>query len=335
MLTGCLVGGMLPDMGIGEIQAPDRQGQSPSRTLGQRVAWLPSSWRRAASVALACYAVVVVFGITYGIVWAVSGRNSGGTAVVWGICVAAPLALALVWERLTGLRVFGVEVTLDQAIVRVDSTLDTALSEQQFFSDSPAILRLIDKVTGNPDIELLEVNLRTTGYWWSTRLYLQAALAQDYTNIQRLVFVDGDNDRRYVGMAAPGEVRRALAESGGLDLEFSYRLAKQAPRALEHSETQSIVYAWTTANFARNGIPGTEEQAMTVMTAELLTRLVELETDSAEWNQPLDSAHFQALVLEKGARYVPLVQNGRLARIVNADAFARNLATQALRARNR
>jgi hypothetical protein len=131
------------------------------------------SLRRPASIALVCYAIVIVFGVTYGIVRAVSGRASGGTAVVWGICVAGPLALAFVWERLTGLKVFGVEVTLDQAIVRVDSSLDIALSEQQYFSDSPAIFRLIDKVIGNRNIELLEVNLRTTGYWWSTRLYLQ------------------------------------------------------------------------------------------------------------------------------------------------------------------
>jgi hypothetical protein len=121
----------------------------------------------------------------------------------------------------------------------------------------------------------------------------------------------------------------------GLDLEFSYRLAKQALRLPEHSEAQHIVYAWTTASFVKDGIPVNEELAMTAMSTELLTRLIILETDSTEWNQPLDSARFQALVLDKMVRYVPLVQNGRLARIVNADAFARNMATQALRARNR
>jgi hypothetical protein len=281
-----------------------------------------------------CYAIVIVFGVTYGIVRAVSTGASNATAVIWGICVAGPLALAFVWERLSGFKVFGVEVTLAQAFVQIDPTLATALSaEQQYFSDDPAIFGLIDKVIGNPDTELLEINLRTTKYWWSTRLYLQAALAEDYTNIQRLVFMDGDKDRRYVGMASPGVVRKALAKFGGLDLESVYQYAQQALGQPEHSQAQRIVYSWTVSQFLKEGKTVNEQEAKTSMSTELLMQLIVLETDSVEWNQPLDAPHFQALVLEKNTRYVPLTQNGRLARIVNADAFARNMATQTLRAK--
>lgn len=46
-------------------------------------------------------------------------------------------------------------------------------------------------------------------YWWSTRLFLLAALADDYSNIKQLVFVENDDERSYVGMATPAAVRKA------------------------------------------------------------------------------------------------------------------------------
>lgn len=241
--------------------------------------------------------------------------------------------------RLTGLKAFGIEVTLAQAFVSVDPTLATALSasEQQYFSGNEAIFGLVNKVIENPTIELLELNLRATRYWWSTRLYLQAALAEDYTNVQRLVFVDGDAHRHYVGMAAPGEVRRALAHPPGLDLESAYReiqnQVRKNPTPPDHSEARRIVYEWAIHIFIKDGQTVVEEAAKTSMPTELLAQSVVLETQSVEWDKPLDSPVLQTLVLEKGVRFVPLTQNGRLVQVVNTEAFARSMATQTLRAR--
>jgi hypothetical protein len=307
-------------------------------TVRQRVARLPPRWRRSGSVALACYALVVVFGATYGIVRLTSSGSS--TALVWGACVAGPLALGLIWERLTGLKVLGIEVSLAEAFVSVDSTLATMLSasEQQYFSGNEAIIGLVDRVIEtNPPVELLELNLRTTQYWWSTRLYLQAALADDYTSIERLVFVDGDAQRRYVGMAAPGDVRRALAHPPGVDLESAYREVqdevRKSPMPLGDTEVQRIVKQWTMHTFTVNGLAANEIAAMTAMSADLLAQSVLLETQSVEWDKPLDSPELQARVLEKAVRFVPLTQNGRLVEVVNAEAFARHMATETLRER--
>jgi hypothetical protein len=66
------------------------QAESPPQTLRQRITRLPSRWRRVAGTALVCYAIVIVFGVAYGIVRAVSPGASNGTAVIWGICVAEP-----------------------------------------------------------------------------------------------------------------------------------------------------------------------------------------------------------------------------------------------------
>jgi hypothetical protein len=331
---------IFPDMDNHKALALDSHSLSPLETVRRRVVGLPSQWRRFGGSLLACYAIVAVFGATYGIVSLISADNSPSVGVVWGVGVAAPLALAFIWERLSGFKVFGVEVTLAAAFVRVDATLGTVLSatEEQYFSGNEAILELVDKVAANPDIELLEINLRTTRYWWSTRLYLQAALAEDYTQIQRLVFVDGDAQRRYVGMAAPGEVRRALAQSPGVDLESTYqairREVREAVRPPDHSEARSIVYDWAIHAFSKDAQPVGEEQVKTSMTTELLARRVSLETHFVEWDKPLDSAALQKLVLEKGVRFVALTQSGRLARIVNAEAFARHLAAETLRAKH-
>jgi hypothetical protein len=54
----------------------------------------------------------------------------------------------------------------------------------------------------------IEVNLGKGKSWWSTRLYLLASLAFDYTQIRRIVFVDGE--KRLIGMASPLAVKRAL-----------------------------------------------------------------------------------------------------------------------------
>jgi hypothetical protein len=76
----------------------------------------------------------------------------------------------------------------------------------------------------------VEVNLRTTPYWWSTRLYLLAALAQEYTEIERLVFVEQDAARVFVGIAAPAAVRRALARRFP-DYETVFRAIQQSASA--------------------------------------------------------------------------------------------------------
>ncbi len=321
--------------------APDKQAVPLSRSPRRPFAEFPPRWRRFGGILLACYAIAAIFGATYGIVCLVSAGTSRNAAVIWGTCAAAPLALAFIWERLSGFKVFGVEVTLAQAFVPVDPTLGTALSasEEQYFSGNEEILELVNKVLDKPDIDLLEINLRTTQYWWSTRLYLQAALAEDYTSIQRLVFVDGDTQRRYVGMATPGEVRRALARPPGTDLESAYREIQHevqtAPTQPDQGEAHSIVYNWTVHAFCKDGQLVTEEALKTSMSAELLMRSVVLETQSVEWDKPLDSPLLQTMVLEKGVRFVPLTQNGRLARVVNTEAFVRHIATETLRARLR
>jgi hypothetical protein len=316
---------------------PQVSGSREDRPLG-----LSPHWRRFVATALVWYAVAAAFGAAYAVVRLGWPNSSKTPALVVGVLASAPIALAFAWERLTGLKLFGVEVTLSQVVIPVDQTLATALSEQQYFSGNVALFERIESVVGNPDLKLLELNLRTprdgdSWYWWSTRIYLQAALLEDRTTIQRLVFVEGDSARRYVGMASPGQVRRALGQTSGINLELAYReidfQVRGTPAAPGQSAVQRLVESWAARSFTKDGQPVSENQAMTRVSPEALRQWVPLETESVEWDQPLDSALLQALVLEKQARFVPLTRNGRLQRVLDADTFARQTATQSLRAK--
>jgi hypothetical protein len=281
------------------------------------------------------YVVVAIFSVAYGIVRIGWPHVPEGRAVVVGILASGPIALALVWERLTKLKLFGVEVTLTEVTVRIDQRLDTVLMMQQSDSANLALQKEFAHMIEDRTIELLGINLRDKPYWWSTRLFLEAALVEDYTNIQRLVFVGGDG--RYVGMASPRQVRLSLARPF-LELKYSRMVEKvvwspQQGISTERRVIDEWIYHYGDNEFKHEKEPVPEDSAKELVSAEMITYRVPLETFSVEWNQPLDSALLQAVVLESGYRFVPLTQRGRLIKIVNGDAFARQCATQTMRAR--
>src|SRR6266536_497990 len=114
-----------------------------------------------------------------------------------------------------------------------------------------------------------------------------------------------------------------------MNRELVYRQIEQdvrhTPAPADHREVRRIVETWSMHMFSRIGqaVDVTEEVAKMPVSSSLLAEWVTLERESVEWDQPLDSALLQALVLDKGTRFVPLTQNGKLDRVVNADAFAR------------
>ena len=171
--------------------------------------------------AAAGYLVVGVFATGYLVASKLNGSDNTA-AVVAGSLSAAPLALAFLWGRLKSVKAFGVEVSLEAVTIRVDESLANALTADQYFSGAPHLLTRISDAVRRPDLQLIEINLRSVPYWWSTRLYLQAALLDDFSSVERLVFVEDDGQRRYVGMATPRDVRRASGVQPP-GLEATYR----------------------------------------------------------------------------------------------------------------
>src|SRR5712691_3844754 len=70
------------------------------------VARVPRPLRRTLQVAVGGYAVVGLFGATYGVAGAAWPSLSTSTRVAIAVLVTAPFALALLWSRLTGLKAF-------------------------------------------------------------------------------------------------------------------------------------------------------------------------------------------------------------------------------------
>lgn len=335
-ISGCSLG---TDHRLGSVGAPRlhqlvRIAAVHDRGLRKSQARVIGSWRRKAATALAAYAVVGVFGVAFLFVRLVWTDASDRTALIVATFASAPLAVALIWERLGAIKMFGVEVTLSDVAVPVDQSLATALSQQQYFSGAVAIFQLIERAIQNPALELVEINLRSTPYWWSTRLFLQAALVEDFSTVRRLVFVTNDEERRYVGMATPTTVKKALAQQTPGLLRLYQRIRDNNPAQTSgQSEVQRIVESWSASQFFVGERSTTEDQAMTRVTAEILVRWVPVEREAVEWDQPLDSAFLQYLVLERGTHFVALTRNGRLERVVNADTLARRMASRVLQAR--
>jgi hypothetical protein len=73
--------------------------------------------------------------------------------------------------------------------------------------------------------ELMKVDLGDGTAWWSTRLYVLAALVAEHTTVREMIFVEGGN--RYLGMAPPWKVRDRLADSFPM-LNEAYQQARAA-----------------------------------------------------------------------------------------------------------
>jgi hypothetical protein len=276
-----------------------------------------------------------VLGLTYTIIrirWPNLGQSF---AVTVGTLVAAPLALALLWDRLGGFKVLGIEVTLSQASSQVEAEVVGAVTATQYFSGKEAIVEQITQAIMRPEQELLEINLRDGGYWWSTRLFLVAALAEDYSGVQRLVFVEGGLARNFVGMAPPGQVRQALTTLRPI-LEPAYQQIKRDPPAQPGvSRLGGIVLGWTQHAFRQNDHFLGEQDLVDKVSPALLSEWLAangrfLEKASVDWTGITDPYVIRSLLFECDSRFVALLRDGRLDRVVNRLDLAVRVARRAI-----
>lgn len=298
--------------------------------FGRIPAWL--------SVAVAGYAVVGVFGVTF---WTVRSKWPNldlRTMLMVAFAVAAPLGLGLVWQRLVTLKLFGVEVALSRVTVSIDEKISAVLSQQQYFSGSQ---HLIDQLRGaivNPELKLIEVNLHSQPYWWSTRLFLLAVLAHNYSNVAEFVFVEGGTERIYVGMVSPLALRMSLATQFP-ELEATYQQVQQRVLASASSpadQVGAIVHEWTASQFKQNNLVLSEEAMKTLVTRQLLSSWLtvgngKLETDYLTWDGGPDSALLSYMVIRRSSPYVALVRERRLEKVVDRIDLALRVAENALR----
>jgi hypothetical protein len=316
--------------GVGEDPEPDVAGAG-------RVARIPPHVRRGIRVAAGGYSVVLVLGATYGLVDAVWSELSPTATASIAILIAAPLALALLWSRLTGLKAFGVEVSLSQATAEIETQRIAGITTHPYFSGAQDLVDQLKQAIINPDTAVVEANLHGGDYWWSSRLYLFAALADDFSSIRQVVFVECGADRSFIGMATPSTVRSALA-AGLPSLEVVYAdVKKQAapPSSMSPADrVATIVYQWTSRQFEYDGEQSAEERLPRV-TKELLQDSLakvgkRLTKDSIEWTGVPSPQILQTLLIDFDAQYVALLRGRDLDRIVDRLELAKRIAERAL-----
>jgi hypothetical protein len=153
------------------------------------------------------YLIVAVFGVVALVArWGFGVSGTG--ALVAGAVAAVPIVIAIAGDRITGIKAFSVEISLAQITVpdRVDLTQAVMAIAEMGPSGSPSLVTTL-RDTISARARLLRLNLRNDDYWWSTRVYLVAALAMDYTNVEQLLFVRGQEERTWIGMIEePGRI---------------------------------------------------------------------------------------------------------------------------------
>ena len=293
-----------------------------------------STLRRVGPTAVAGYLVVMIFGLSFLFV-----RHSWPTlpdtrATTIAILVAAPLAIALVWHRLTGIKAFGLEVSLSLQPSTESTVLVAAINEKQLTSGEKSIIDQIWNAIVRDETEIIEINLRDGDYWRSTRLYLLAVLADDYSTIQAFAFVEQGVERKFLGMCTPAAVRKALAHAFPAFPKVYGKVTQppQIGKGLDE-RIRDVVMRWVSYDFGE-GQEGAEvaKKVNAQRLWDWLTKAGQrFSTDSIEWLGVSDPRMLQQILTEYYASYVTLLRNGRLDRIINRSALLIRIVKRALK----
>jgi hypothetical protein len=192
-----------------------------------------------------------------------------------------------------------------------------------------------DAISNIRTAQLVDIDLENGLSWWSTRLYLLAALASDYTQVEQLIFA---NQGFFTGMASPIDIRRALGRLHP-GVEAAYRksfpeplpgaspLPQQAFPAPMPQEVDQIVQKFIFTelpNAIQLYYPGffREDQIKMWVTKEQLQQWLgpQLYTDSVAL-QPMDIVMLSQII-SRPAPFVAITEEGRLVQVVDRKELA-------------
>jgi hypothetical protein len=218
-----------------------------------------------------------------------------------------------------------------------DASFDLAAVVSADELESPAMLfnqsrlpYLIQQIRALGDSPLLKIDLRDGTYWWSTRLYAVGTLADEYTTVEWLLFLDQGTD--YVGMIRPRDLRRALAVSQP-ELEECYRRAALLPAVpgVDGPQRAAQVLEAFVGGFAVR--LGGEEGLRFLVNSAWITRVPGISTIKVERAGPFDPlATYQ--LLEAVTPFVPITKGKQLVKVIDrvgvATAIARTVVERRL-----
>jgi hypothetical protein len=198
-------------------------------------------------------------------------------------------------------------------------------------SANPAIVAAVQDAARSTTPNPVQVNLGSGQDWWSTRLYLLAALTDDYTRVPYLVFLtETGGSSTFVGLATPRETRRAMANLHP-ELESAYRGARanvNAPAGDPGAEINMVVGMFAGQAFVVPEPQVKQDVTPVFLEDQLTARLHKQQIEVGE--DDLNSLRLARRILEYELALVPLTTKGQLDRIVDRCGFAVALARDAL-----
>jgi hypothetical protein len=192
---------------------------------------------------------------------------------------------------------------------------------------------VVDSIHQATSARLLEVNIGGGKSWWSTRLFLLAAVAAEFTAIEQLVFVG--EGRQFLGLAATQSTRFRLSDAFPQLAELYARVPSLALQRAS-SWSQADLAAETVESFAEAiaDLPDgqTESDLKEWVTPQALARWLgsDLRTDTLEsLGQPV-TARLLHHILKRGQPFVVLTHDGRLVGVIDRRELASDVATSLL-----
>ncbi|CDO10352.1 hypothetical protein C1S82_02090 [Mycolicibacterium cosmeticum] len=308
----------------------------------------PVTAKRRFKIALAGYLVTLAFGAVYVAARVLAPSHDHTVAIGAAVVMSLPLAIAFVGDQIRSFRGFGIEVEIkavsvslpditafgsgditDVVMVNYSEVNPSAIDTGQ----SRGIPEQIANVITSPGCEIIQIELHTGSYWWSTRLYLLSALLAHYTEVKRVVFVHSQS--RYAGMAEPSalvqEIER-IFPALAVAYQNAYRQAVAQPSPRDRSEEASdIAFAWPAAVSALN----IDEISAPRVTREWLER-----TLPAAWRwsaidgtaEP-DGPLLYYRIATSPETYTALLAEDQLVRVVGKHRLTASIATEYLRRR--
>jgi hypothetical protein len=196
---------------------------------------------------------------------------------------------------------------------------------------TPAIVdKIKEAMTFATGARIVEVDLGDGQTWWSTRLFLLAALLQDYTQISQMMFVEGDS--KFIGMASPAAVRSGLMSAEPL-LASAYAESKPGVGHWNRREDEVVALA---QNFRMKlaALPKGEDEIKVWVTKEFVQRHLggDLHKESTPLRHDMPAMLDSILSVDqtRAQPFIPLVRNGRTVEIIDREKILEETRTKIL-----
>jgi Domain of unknown function (DUF4062) len=173
-----------------------------------------------------------------------------------------------------------------------------------------------------PQLAVLRLDLRNGQYWWSTRLFFLACVAEEIAGTGLLIFLqDGE---KFVGASTPATVRDRLARGDPLLRKFEQNCRRNPvdPRNINQALDQRA------AEWDDLFVKQPEENARILVSTRELRRWLnsDLLQRGVEQGRISLAPAFLKGILDWPHPYVPVTSNGNLVMVINRMVFTDQLA---------